>query len=364
MQIFRRFYMTIPLVKQNFTKEMKEAAIYALENERFVLGESVFKFEEKFARYCSTKHALAVSSGTAALHLSLIAFELKKNEKVVTTPMSFTATANAVVHAGGVPVFADIEEDTGNIDAGKIITNGVRGIMPVHLYGQPCEMEEIIELKEKGVFIVEDACQAHGAEYKGKKVGSIGHAGCFSFYPSKNMTVGGDGGMVTTDDEKIAEEIRKLRDCGRKGKYEHDSIGFTYRLNTVNAAIGLVQLKYLDAWNEKRRKIAKLYRKLLPEEILLSEKKHVKHVYHVFVVKVKEREKLIEHLKSNGIEIGIHYPIPIHLQPIYRQLFGYKEGSFPIAEKFSKEVLSLPIYPQLSADEVKFVCEKIEEFLQ
>lgn len=358
MQIFR-----IPLVKQEFTQEMKEAAIYALENERFVLGESVFKFEEKFARYCSTKYAVAVSSGTAALHLSLIALELKKNEKVVTTPMSFTATANAIIHVGGIPVFADIEEDTGNIDAKNIITNGVKGIMPVHLYGQPCEMDRLIELKEEGVFIVEDACQAHGAEYRKKKVGSMGDAGCFSFYPSKNMTVGGDGGMVTTDNEKIAEKIKKLRDCGRKSKYEHDSIGFTYRLNTVNAAIGLVQLKYLDVWNEKRRKMAKLYRKLLPKEILLSEKKHVRHVYHVFVIKVREREKLAEHLKLKGIETGIHYPIPIHLQPIYKKLFGYKEGSFPIAEKFGKEVLSLPIYPQLLADGVKFICEKIMEFL-
>jgi perosamine synthetase len=358
MQTFR-----IPLMKQEFTQEMKEAAIYALENERFVFGESVFKFEEKFARYCGTKYAVAVNSGTAALHLSLIALGLKKNEKVITTSMSFAATANAIIHAGGIPVFTDIEEDTGNIDAKNIITSGVRGIMPVHLYGQPCEMDKIVELKEKGVFIVEDACQAHGAEYKEKKVGSMGDAGCFSFYPSKNMTVGGDGGIVTTNDEKIAEKIRKLRDCGRKGKYEHDSIGFTYRLNTVNAAIGLVQLKYLDARNEKRRKIAKLYRKLLPREILLSEKKHVKLVYHVLVVKVREREKLIEHLKSKGIETGIHYPIPIHLQPIYKQLFGYKEGSFPIAEKFSKEVISLPIYPQLSAHEVKFICEKIKEFL-
>lgn len=357
MQIFR-----IPLMKQEFTKEMKEAAIYALKNERFVLGESVFKFEEKFARYCGAKYAVAVSSGTAALHLSLIALGLKKNEKVVTTPMSFVATANAIVHSGGIPVFADIEEDTGNIDTKNVITNGVRGIVPVHLYGQPCEMDKIMELKEEGIFIIEDACQAHGAEYRGKKVGSMGDAGCFSFYPSKNMTVGGDGGMVTTNDEKIAEEIRKLRDCGRKSKYEHDSIGFTYRLNTVNAAIGLVQLKYLGAWNEKRRKIAKLYRKLLPKKILLSEKKHIKHAYHAFVIKVMEREKLAECLKSNGIETGIHYPTPIHLQPIYKKLFGYKKGNFPIAEKFSREVLSLPIYPQLSADEVKFVCEKIEEF--
>ncbi len=356
MQIFRT-----PLMKQEFTQKMREAAIYALENERFVLGESVFKFEEEFARYCDTKHAVAVSSGTAALHLSLIALGLK--QKVITTPISFIATANSILHAGGVPVFVDIEEDTGNIDLKNIITDDIRGIMPVHLYGQPCEMERIIELKEEGLSVVEDACQAHGAEYRGKKVGSIGDVGCFSFYPSKNMNVAGDGGMVTTNNEEIAEKIRKLRDCGRTSKYEHDVIGYTHRLNTVNAAIGLVQLNCLDKWNEKRRKIAGIYRKLLPEEILLSEKKQVKHVYHAFVIKVRERGKLAEHLKLNGIETGVHYPMPIHLQPIYRQLLGYQEGSFPAAEKFSKEVLSLPIYPQLSEREVKFICEKVTEFL-
>ena len=353
----------IPLMKQKFTKEMRDAAISALENERFVLGESVFKFEEAFARYCNTKYAVAVSSGTAALHLSLTALGVKKGDRVVTTPMSFIATANSVIQAGGTPVFADIYEDTGNINPENITARDGAGVIPVHLFGQPCKMDRILELREEGLFVVEDACQAHGAEYKGKKTGSLGDVGCFSFYPSKNMTVAGDGGMVTTNDGEIAEKIRKLRDCGRKSKYEHDVVGYTYRLNTVNAAIGLLQLKHLDKWNEKRRRLAKLYRKLLPEEILLSESKGVKHVYHVFAVKVHEREKLAEHLKSHGISVGIHYPIPIHLQPVYRQLYGFREGDYPVAEKFSTEVLSLPIYPGLTTDEVRFICEKVTEFL-
>lgn len=356
MQTFK-----IPLMNPAFTEEMEDAAICALKSERFVLGESVFKFEEEFANYCGTKYAVAVSSGTSALHLSLLS--LGPARKVITTPMSFIATANSILHAGGVPVFADIEEGTGNIDVEKLSIDGANGIMPVHLYGQPCEMDKILELKEEGLTVVEDACQAHGAEYKGKKVGSIGDAGCFSFYPSKNMNVGGDGGMVTTNNEEISEKIRKLRDCGRKGKYEHDVVGYTHRLNTVNAAIGLVQLKYLDEWNKKRAKIAGIYRKLLPDKILLAEKGHVKHVYHAFVIKVAKREKLAEHLRDSGIEVGVHYPLPIPLQPIYRELFDYKEGQFPVAEKFCREVLSLPIYPLLSKDEVEFVCEKINEFL-
>jgi perosamine synthetase len=353
----------IPLMKQIFTQEMREAAIDALENERFVLGESVFKFEEEFAKYCNTKYAVAVNSGTASLHLSLVALGIKKRDRIVTSPMSFIATANSVMHAGGTPVFSDIKEDTGNIDPENIIPEGMRGVIPVHLYGQPCEMGRVMEMKEEGLLVIEDACQAHGAEYRGKKVGSMGDVGCFSFYPSKNMTVAGDGGMVTTNNGEVAEKIKKLRDCGRKSKYEHDIVGYTCRLNTVNAAIGLLQLKYLDKWNEKRRRLARLYRKLLPEEILLSEEKKVKHVYYVFAIKVRERERLAAHLKSEGIGVGIHYPIPIHLQPVYKQLFGFREGDFPIAEKFSREILSLPIYPQLSTDEVKFICEKVTEFL-
>jgi len=359
----------IPLNKPIINEEMVKAAMDALTSDRLVLGENVYKFEEEFARYIGVDHAIAVSSGTAALHISLLATGIKNDQKVITTPNSFIATSNSILHAGAVPVFVDIEEDTGNINA-TLIKNMVKRynakvILPVHLYGHPCDMDDIMEVAQKNnLMVIEDACQAHGALYKGKKVGSIGDAGCFSFYSIKNMTVGGDGGVITTNDEKIAERAKCLRDCGRKSKYEHVMVGFTARLNTVNAAIGRVQLKYLDKWNESRRKIAEEYRKRLPENVLLLEKEYVKAVYHQFVIKTEKRNEIMEYLRTNDIETGIHYPIPIHLQPIYKELFLFKEGSFPVAEDFSKKVLSLPMYPELNLNEVKFICERINEVIE
>jgi len=353
----------IPLAKPVFIEEMKEAAIDALENEFFVMGESVYKFEEEFARYIGTKYAISVNSGTFALASSLIALGIEKNDRVLTTPMSFIATTNSVIHAGGVPIFLDIAGDTGNIDPNLIgdTPKGIRGIIPVHLFGNPCDMDKIMEFKEEGLFVLEDACQAHGAVYKGKKVGSIGDVGCFSFYSIKNMTVGGDGGMVTTNNEEIAQKIRILRNCGRISKYEHSMIGYTARLNTVNAAIGRVQLKHLDEWNEKRRYAARIYQENLPKEVLL--RKNRNSVYHIFAIRSERRDEIVQHLKVNGIRTGIHYPIPIHLQPIYKKLFGYKEGDYPLSEQFSKEIVSLPMFPEITKDQVKFVCEKILEVI-
>ena len=356
----------ILLSKPVFTEEMKEAAIDALQNEFFVLGESVSKFEEEFARYIGTKYAVSVNSGTFALASSLIALGIEKGDKILTTPMSFIATANAIIHAGGIPVFLDIENDTGNIALDRVgylpdIPKDIKAIIPVHLYGNPCDMDKIKEFKERGLFVIEDACQAHGAEYKGKKAGSISDVGCFSFYSVKNMTVGGDGGMVTTNNEEIVEKIKILRDCGRISKYEHSMIGYTARLNTVNAAIGCVQLRHLDEWNDKRRFAAGIYQQNLPKELLLRENGN--SVYHIFAIRSKRRDKIIQHLKENGIETGIHYPIPIHLQPIYKKLFGYKEGSYPSSERFSREVISLPMFPEITKDEVKFACEKIREVI-
>lgn len=351
--------MKIPLAKPIITDKMKEAAIYALQNEFLVMGESIYKFEEEFARYIGTKYAVAVNSGTFALASSLIAVGIEKSVKILTTPMSFIATANSVIHAGGIPVFSEIENDTGNMDPNLIKdkSKDIKGIIPVHLYGNPCNMDKIMNFKEEGLFVIEDACQAHGTLYKGRKAGSFGDLGCFSFYSVKNMTVGGDGGMVTTNNEENTEKIRILRDCGRISKYEHCMIGYTARLNTVNAAIGRVQLKHLDEWNEKRGLAARVYQKNLPKELLLRE--NGDSVHHIFAMRSKRRDELIQHLKENGIETGIHYPIPIHLQPIYKKLFGYREGDYPISEQFSMEVVSLPMFPEITKDEVKFVCEKI-----
>lgn len=352
----------IPLTKPILNEEMKRAVIESLENEFFVLGETVYKFEEEFARYIGTKYAVSVNSGTSALSLSLVALGIKNGDKVLTSPMSFIATANAIIHANGIPLFSDIEIDSGNINIDKESITNIKGIIPVHLYGNPCDMDKIMEFKENGLFVIEDACQAHGATYRENKVGSIGDVGCFSFYSTKNLTVGGDGGMVTTNNEDVAEKIRILRDCGRISKYEHNMIGYTARLNTINAAIGLVQLKYLDEWNKKRCYIANLYKKTLPKDLLLRDNGN--SVYHIFAIRSPRiRDKIVEHLKKYDIGTGVHYPIPIHLQPIYRKLYGYKEGDFPIAENFSKEILSLPMFPELTRDQIHFVCDKVIEVI-
>jgi len=360
----------IPLASPTFDKEMENAALNALQNECFVLGEDVYKFEEEFSRYCGAKYAISTNSGTDALHLSLIAFGVGKQDQVVTSSFSFIATANAILHVSATPIFADIDAKTCNIDPDKIrrrITRRTKAIIPVHLYGYPSDMEQIMEIADDNeVRVVEDACQAHGAEYRGLKVGAIGDVGCFSFYPSKNMTVCGDGGMVVTNNEEIAEMIDKLRDCGRKTKYVHDVVGYTARLNTVNAAIGRIQLKKLDTWNEKRRRNAALYNKLLSDigEVVLPPigDSYVKPVYHLYVIRVKRRDELKKWLEDVGIQCGVHYPLPIHLQPVYRQLFKFEGGEYPQSELVCQTCLSIPMYPDLTSDEIKHASEKIHEF--
>jgi len=362
--------LKIPLAKPIFDDEMKDAALDALQNERFVLGESVFKFEEEFARYCGAKHAVSTNSGTCALQFSLLALGVRPGNHIITTPFSFIATANAALHVGATPVFSDVEMETCNIDPRLVrgeMTGKVQVVIPVHLYGFPADMDPILEAsRENGVAVVEDACQAHGAEYFGRKVGGIGDVGCFSFYPSKNMTVCGDGGMVVTNDEDLAKKVAKLRDCGRSSHYEHDVVGFTSRLNTVNAAIGRVQLRRLDAWNRKRREHAELYSRLLSvvDGIVLPRKasSDILPVYHLYVIRTGPRDQLKAWLEANGVQCGVHYPVPIHLQPVYKRMFGYAEGDFPNSEMLSRTVLSLPMFPDLKHEEVGYVCEKISEF--
>ena len=327
--------MKIPLGKPIFDDEMEKVAIEALRKERFVLGESVHKFEEEFAKYCGTDYAVSTSSGTDALKIALLASGIKPGQIVVTSPLSFIASANPIIHAQGTPVFSDINPETNNIDPLKLeasITSKTKAILPVHLFGYPADMNAINDIaKKRDMIVIEDACQAHGASYFGKKTGNLGLVGCFSFYPSKNMTVGGDGGMITTNDEKIAAAAAKLRDCGRKSQYVHDVVGFTSRLNSVNAAIGRVQLRHLDDWNNKRRKTAKSYDRLfegLGDLVLPPEESvDVDPVYHLYVVRTKLRDELKSWLESQGISCGIHYVLPIHLQPIYQQMFGYNEWS-------------------------------------
>jgi dTDP-4-amino-4,6-dideoxygalactose transaminase len=294
---------------------------------------------------------------------------IEETDEVITTPFSFFATSNAILHAGAQPRFADVENDGFNLDPQKVearLTPKTRAIIPVHLYGHPARMDEFRDLAEdKEVSIIEDDCQAHGAEYDGRRVGALGHVGCFSFYTSKNMTVCGDGGMIVTNDEQVADAARSFRDCGRASRYTMQRIGYTSRLNTVNAAIGRVQLRRLDKWNDARRRMANLYRKELEGaadvELPPTEMPGQTSVYHLFVIRSDHRDQLSSHLESNGVEAAIHYPIPIHLQAPYRTRYGYSEGTFPIAEKLAGSVLSLPIHPAITEEEVRTVSRIVRD---
>jgi len=349
----------IPFFQQKVTDEMKDAVNAVLENEKFILGESVFKFEEEFARYIGTKYAVAVNSGNSALQLSLIALGLEKNSKIITSTNSFIASANCILMVGGIPILTDINSGDGNMDISNVSEKS-DGIIPVHIYGNPCDFESIkAKSEEEKIPIIEDACQAHGAEYNNKKVGSLGDVGCFSFYPTKNMTVGGDGGMVTTNNEDVAKTIISLRDNGRQTQSEHDKLGYTMRLNTINAAIGRVQLKQLDHMNSKRREIAQIYKKNIGEENFLIENSNGVSVYHQIVLKHENRDKIIEYLKKNEIGYAVHYSIPIHKQPLYLS-YGF---NLQKSEKFSSQILSLPSYPSLTHENIKIICEKINDII-
>ena len=351
--------MKIPFFVQEFTSEMEEAAIHALRNESFVGGESVSKFEEEFAEYTGVKHAVSASSGNSALQISLMALGIADNSKVVTPTNSFIASANCIRMTNAHPILADIDLKDGGIDVSGI-TQSVDAIIPVHIYGNPCNFDSVKAFaEEQKIPIVEDACQAHGAIYKNRKVGSLSDVGCFSFYPTKNMTVGGDGGMTTTNNEEIAQKISSMRDNGRKTKNEFDKLGFTMRLNTVNAAIGRIQLKHLDEKNSRRREIVSIYKKNLVEDCILPENENGKSVYHQIVIRHSKRNEIRKGLADNDIGSAIYYETPIHLQPIYQE-YGYK---LPNSEKFSKEVMSLPSYPLLTDEQILVICEHVNKII-
>jgi len=352
--------MKIPFFVQEFTDEMEEAAIHALRNESFVGGESVSKFEEEFAKYTGTKYAASISSGNGALQISLMALGIGESHKVITPTNSFIASANCIRMTNAKPVLTDIDVNDGGIDLSNN-KESVNAVIPVHIYGNPCDFDSVKSFaEERKIPIIEDACQAHGAEYKGKKVGSLGDVGCFSFYPTKNMTVGGDGGMTTTDDEEIVLKIKSIRDNGRKTKNEFDKLGFTMRLNTVNAAIGRVQLKHLDEKTARRREIVSIYRKNLIQDCILPENKDGKSVYHQIVVKHEKRDEIRKKLTDNEIGSAIYYETPIHQQPIY-QNYGLE---LPNSEKFSKEIISLPSYPQLTDEQALEICEHVNKIIR
>jgi len=371
--------VTIPLVdlKAQYLsiKDEIDAAIQrVVDSTSFILGPDVRAFEEEFARFCGVQHAVGVDSGTAALHLAFLACDIGPGDEVITTPHTFIATIGMLGRVGARPVFVDIDPRTYNIDPSRIeaaITERTKATLPVHLYGQPAEMEPILEIADRhGLKVIEDAAQAHGAEYKGRRAGSMGHVAIFSFYPSKNLGAYGDAGALVTDDGDIAEQARLLRDHGRRDKYEHLLQGFNYRIDTLQAAILRAKLAHLEEWNEARRRHAATYRGLLSDLdlVLPYEPEHVKAVYHLFVVRLQgsllqERDALRVYLKDRGISTGIHYPIPLHLQPACRHL-GYKEGDFPMTEECARQVLSLPMYPELTREQMEEVARAIKEFLE
>ena len=351
--------MKIPFFIQEFTDEMEEAAVDALRNESFVGGESVSKFEEEFAQYTGTKYAASVNSGNSALQISLMSLGIGDGSRVITPTNSFIASANCIRMTNAEPVLSDIDMNDGEIDISNC-KDKVDAIIPVHIYGNPCDFDSVKSFaNEKKIPIIEDACQAHGAEYKGKKVGSLGDIGCFSFYPTKNMTVGGDGGMATTNNEEIVQKIKSIRDNGRKTKNEFDKLGFTMRLNTVNAAIGRIQLKHLDEKTSRRREIVSIYRENLTQDCILPENKQGKSVYHQIVLKHEKRDEIRRELTNNDIGSSIYYETPIHKQEIYRS-YGLE---LPNSEKFSKLILSLPSYPQLTNDQVIEICECVNKII-
>ncbi len=366
-------HMTIPLVDLRaqydaIRDEITEAVSAVIENSAFIGGRHVLDFENSFARFCGVRHAAGVGSGTSALKLALEGLGVGPGDEVITAPNSFIATAEAISACGAVPVFCDTDPETDTLDPGglkRVLTVRTKAVIPVHLYGQTADMDPIMEFaREHGLKVVEDACQAHGALYKGRQAGSLGDAGCFSFYPGKNLGAYGEGGAVVTNDAGLDARIRIFRDHGQKLKYRHDVIGWNDRLDGIQAAVLNVKLKYLEGWNEARRTRASWYAALLSgtDAKLPRQAPWARHVYHIYAVGVPDRDECLEFMNARGIGCGVHYPVPIHMQRAYAHM-GMREGSCPVAERRCREVLSLPMYPELTTGQASHVAATLLEFL-
>jgi dTDP-4-amino-4,6-dideoxygalactose transaminase len=331
--------------------EIDAAVAKVLSSGQFVLGKEVAAFEEEFASYCGVRYAVAVNSGTSALHLALLAAGVGAGDEVITVPFTFVATVAAILYTGARPVFVDIEPRSFTMDVNRIeaaVTKHTKAILPVHLYGQSANMDPIVEIASRyGLRVIEDAAQAHGAEYERRRVGSIGDIGCFSFYPGKNLGAYGDGGLVTTNNSDYANTVHMLRDWGQDRKYRHLLKGYNYRMDELQGAILRVKLHHLERWTEARRKNAVRYNQLLSENVQIPRQmSYARHVYHIYAIRTSQREFLHQWLSTQGIQSGIHYPIPVHLQPAHADL-GYGAGDFPISEQAAAEVLSLPMFAEL-----------------
>jgi len=363
--------MKIPLIdlKTNYLsnkKEIDKAIQNVIDGASFINGKYLKEFEKNYAKFCKAKHCIGAANGTAALHLSLIACGIKPNDEIVTVPNTFIATTECISYVNGKIKFVDVEEDTSLIDIEKLrkqITKKTKALIIVHLYGQMPNMDEIKDLAdEKNLILIEDAAQAHASEWKGKKPGFYGDVASYSFFPAKNLGCFGDGGCVVTNNSEIAEKIDLMVNHGRKEKYEHIIEGYNYRLDTIQASILNAKLPSLKKLTEKKRKNALFYKKNLTNNVIKPvEKENAKHVYYMYVIRTKKRDKLKAYLKKQGISCGIHYPIPLHLQPAYKKLKLLK-GSFPVSEMLSKEILSIPVYPELTQEQLEYIVEKINAF--
>ena len=361
----------IPLVDlqaqyRSIKKEIDAAIQHILDTNQFIGGAPLADFERNFAKFCGKPYAVGTSSGTSALYTVLKALDIREGDEVITVPNTFIATSEVVNECGAAVKFVDVEEGSFLMDPEllkKAITPKTKAVIPVHLYGQSCDMKAISEICGDKVAIIEDAAQAHGAKHHGKRV-PFTDIGCFSFYPGKNLGAYGDAGAIVCEDETFALKCAQFANHGRKAgeKYLHHELGSNYRMDTLQAAVLDVKLKHLDAWTQARRKVASWYNELLDGKIITPvEKKGNEHVYHLYVIQSRDRQGLLEHLHKQGIQAGVHYPVPLHLQPSYAYL-GLKRGSFPVGEKLCESCVSLPLYPELSKEQVRFVAEQVMAF--
>ena len=365
--------MNIPFVDlktqyQSIAEEIDQAMSAVLTNSDFILGKDVELFEQEFADFCEAKYAVGLDSGLSALELALRAYGIGEGDEVITVSHTFVATVSAISCTGAQPVLVDIDRDTYNIDPSQIekaITARTKAIIPVHLYGQPAEMDTILNIaRERHLLVIEDACQAHGARYKGRRVGALGDAGCFSFYPGKNLGAFGDGGILVTNDPAISERVKMLRNYGQTEKYHHVFKAYNRRLDTLQAAVLRVKLRYLEEWNAARQRAARLYDELLKDTAGVTTPRlapETSAVFHLYVIQHPRRDALMSYLREQGVSPNLHYPVPVHLQPCYEDL-GLKLGSLPLTEHAASTVLSLPMFPEITAEQIQYVCKHIESF--
>lgn len=362
-------YLDLPAQIRPLRKEIDAAIARTLDACSFCLGPDVVQFEKDFAKYCGAEHCVAFNSGTSALHVALLLLNIKQDDEIISTPYTFVATSWAISYVNATPVYVDIDDATFNLDPAQIekaITPRTKAIVPVHLYGHPLDLDGILAVAKKhNLPVVEDACQAHGAKYKGKPIGTFGAMSCYSFYPGKNLGAAGEGGALVTNNAEFAKRARSLREHGSTVRYYHDEVGFNYRMEGIQGAVLGVKLPHLPAWTAGRQRVAKLYAELLAGTPLQlpTQADWAESVWHLYVVRHPKRDALKKYLEDNGVGCALHYPLPLHLQKCYAHL-GYKEGAFPVSEKAARECLSLPIYAELTDAQVQRVADVIKDFFK